>query len=390
MERCRGPYDQRPVHKPEKRGKTIAIVLIIRTGTGAGRRIEVEGPMTIGREAADITIEDPEISRRHAEVRPAGGGLEVEDLGSTNGTFINEDRIGSATALAGGDTLRVGQAELQLESAPVAGGTVVAGAPAGGTAISQSPSPQEPSAPSGAATQAWQPAPEAETPTAAQPAAGYTPPPASSQPPSEYTPPPAPLRPEGGGYSPPQGGYTPPPAQGAAYTPPPAQQGYSPPQAQQPYQSGAPSYQSGPPSYGGAPASKSGGSKTPLIIGLVVALLAITAIVLFVFPGVLKTSDEDTVREAVESFGQVIDDPEAFCDLFTQRFLEEQAGTTGDAARDACIEDVETTGEEPVEIQITSVDVQGDNATVEAEAEGETGTFQLENQDGEWLIDSVE
>lgn len=377
----------RPAGKPKKRGETIAIVLIIRTGTGAGRRIEVEGPMTIGREAADITIEDPEISRRHAEVRPAGGGLEVEDLGSTNGTFVNEDRIGAATALAAGDTLRVGQAELELESAPVAGGTVIAGAPVGGTAISQAPPPQEPSAPAEPAeaeTQAWQPAPAAETPTVAQPAAGYTPPPATSPP-----------QPADGGYSPPQGGYTPPPAQGAAYTPPPAQQGYSPPQAPPPYQSGAPSYQSGPPSYGGAPASKSGGSKAPLIIGLVVALLAITAIVLFVFPGVLKSSDEDAVREVVVSFGQVIDEPEAFCALFTQRFIDEANaavgdGATGEAAVQACVDSTAANPQEPTEVTINSVDIQGDNATVEAEAEGESATFQLEKQDGEWLIDSVE
>ena len=331
--------------------------------------------MTIGREEADITIEDQEISRHHAEVRPAGGGLEIEDMGSTNGTFVNETRVSSATPLQPGDTLRVGQVELQMESSPASGGTMVAG----GTAISQSPPPASESPADESETQGWQPAPESpadvETqawepapsgPSASEPAAGHTPPPAA---------------------------YTPPPA---AYTPPPAQQPYTPPQSPPTY-SAPPSYGSGPPGpgYGGGPASsKPGSNKLPLIIGAVVALLAIVAIVLFVFPGVLKPSDEDKIRDVVATFGEEFGNGDALCELFTDRFLEEQFGETGDAATEACAEQVDSQDQDAIDITITSVDVQGERATVEADVDtGETtepGTMELENVDGEWLVDAVE
>ena len=360
--------------RTQEKGTVIAKALTIKSGSAAGRRIEVEGPQTIGREEADITIEDPEISRHHAEVRVSGDDLEVEDLGSTNGTFVNGNRISSATTLSPGDTVRVGQTEFQVEASSSAGGTVVA--PTGGTAISQSPAAS--SEPAEEETQAWEPAPTGGDAAASEPPAAYIPPAASSPPPAAA------------GYTPPPGDYTPPSQTGGApYTPPVAQGGYQPPPQQSPpsYQ-GSPSYQSGPGSYGG-PAKSGGGSKLPLIIGAIVLLLALAAVALFVWPGFLKANDEEKVREVVTAFGEEIDDPEAFCALFTQRFLEETSGETGSAAVDACETDVEAQGQEPIEVTINSVDVQGESATVEASAEGESGTFELVNEDGEWLIDST-
>ena len=349
--------------------------------------------MTIGREEADISIEDPEISRRHAEVRPAGDGIEVEDLGSTNGTFVNGSKIDSPTALSGGDTVRVGQAEIQVEPAPSAGGTVVA--PSGGTAISKSPPPSDQgSAPdaSDEETQAWQPAPKSDSPTVSEPAA-YQPPPAS-----DYTPPPAAgyTPPQAPGYTPPPGDYTPPSQTGGApYTPPVADQGYSPPQGPPAYQPG-PSYGTGPQSSYGAPGSAKGGgrSKAPLVIGALVLLLALAAVALFVWPGLLKPSDEDEVRDVAVAFGEAIGDPDVFCHLMTQQFLEEQSGLTGEEAVQACEDNVAASDEEPAEITVTNINVQGERATADVSVETpegtETGTMEFENQDGEWLIDSVE
>ena len=71
----------------------------------------------IGREGVAVTIDDPELSRRHAAVRPIEGGFEVEDLGSLNGTFVNGRRIEGPTRLSGGDTIKVGQNVLELEAA---------------------------------------------------------------------------------------------------------------------------------------------------------------------------------------------------------------------------------------------------------------------------------
>jgi predicted component of type VI protein secretion system len=51
---------------------------------------------------------DSEVSRRHAEIRTSDGSLGIEDLGSTNGTFVNERRITGLTVLSHGDTVRLG------------------------------------------------------------------------------------------------------------------------------------------------------------------------------------------------------------------------------------------------------------------------------------------
>jgi class 3 adenylate cyclase len=99
-------------------------------GPLAGRRIAVEAQLLIGREAADVTIEDPLVSRRHALVRPAGRGVEIEDLGSLNGTWVNGERVVGTTQLAAGDVVHIGGAVLTVEEEP---------APTRGTVLGPSP-----------------------------------------------------------------------------------------------------------------------------------------------------------------------------------------------------------------------------------------------------------
>ena len=70
--------------------------------------MDVEGELTIGRDGADLEIDDPKISRRHAKFRSVDGGLEVEDLGSTNGTFVAGQRIEGTVRLKNGDSVRLG------------------------------------------------------------------------------------------------------------------------------------------------------------------------------------------------------------------------------------------------------------------------------------------
>jgi predicted component of type VI protein secretion system len=103
--------------------------LVFKEGPLAGRRVEVETELVVGREDASMTIDDEEISRRHAVIRPGNEGIEIEDLGSTNGTYVNGVRIESATRLVGGDMVKLGQSVLQVEAARGAA-TVVAPAPA--------------------------------------------------------------------------------------------------------------------------------------------------------------------------------------------------------------------------------------------------------------------
>lgn len=117
--------------------------------------------------------------------------------------------------------------------------------------------------------------------------------------------------------------------------------------------------------------------------------MALAAVALFVWPGLLKTSDEDKIRAAAAAFGAEINDPDAFCALLTPRLIDEQFGGISE-----CQAQVEAEGEEPADVTVTSVDIQGESATAEVEAdtpEGtETATIQFEKQDGEWLIDTIE
>jgi pSer/pThr/pTyr-binding forkhead associated (FHA) protein len=84
--------------------------LVIHEGAGAGREHPVHGELILGREhpSADVVIPDPGVSRRHARVLPHDGTVVVEDLGSSNGTYLNGHRITGPVELAAGDELQLG------------------------------------------------------------------------------------------------------------------------------------------------------------------------------------------------------------------------------------------------------------------------------------------
>jgi pSer/pThr/pTyr-binding forkhead associated (FHA) protein len=71
---------------------------------------------TIGRAECDVELNDPDVSRRHAVVRQVDAGLAVEDLGSTNGTFVNGVRVEGIVELSAGDQVRFGNTVWRLES----------------------------------------------------------------------------------------------------------------------------------------------------------------------------------------------------------------------------------------------------------------------------------
>jgi pSer/pThr/pTyr-binding forkhead associated (FHA) protein len=107
----------------------MTAVLVVTKGPMAGQRLNLQGELVIGREGVAVTIEDSELSRRHAAVRQVTGGYEVEDLGSLNGTFVNGQRITAPTQVAGGDSIKVGQTVMELEAAQ-APATMISAAPA--------------------------------------------------------------------------------------------------------------------------------------------------------------------------------------------------------------------------------------------------------------------
>jgi ABC-2 type transport system ATP-binding protein len=95
---------------------TIAFV----SGQQAGNEVPVGQQIVVGRDpgAADVVLDqDAEISRRHAAFSPAGAGLTVQDLGSTNGTLVNGERIAGTVALRTGDRIDVGSTAIDVRLA---------------------------------------------------------------------------------------------------------------------------------------------------------------------------------------------------------------------------------------------------------------------------------
>ena len=89
--------------------------LRITSGPGQGQSIECDRELVIGREGADVSVDDNEMSRRHVAIRPGPTGVQVEDLGSLNGTFVNEKRIDGIVTLTASATLRTGRTRFELE-----------------------------------------------------------------------------------------------------------------------------------------------------------------------------------------------------------------------------------------------------------------------------------
>jgi hypothetical protein len=120
-----------------------------------GREHHLTPGAVIGREGCDIVLADPRVSRRHATLHLLDSGPAIEDLGSSNGTFVNELRITGVMALAPGDRVRLGNTVLRF-------GTVAA-SPA------PPPPPPPPSAPPPAPTPPPPPAPAPAAPLPFEP-----------------------------------------------------------------------------------------------------------------------------------------------------------------------------------------------------------------------------
>ena len=92
-------------------------VVLAGPGHRPGTTVEVSKPSVVGRDRdSAIRLDGDEFaSAHHARIDPRPDGVRVEDLGSTNGTFVNGERLVSERVLQPGDVLRVGETELRLE-----------------------------------------------------------------------------------------------------------------------------------------------------------------------------------------------------------------------------------------------------------------------------------
>ena len=109
-----GPSDNASIRLGDVRGHGV---LVIRSGDMTGSRFTLSKDLTlIGRQPeSDILLDDITVSRRHAEVIKTASALIVRDLGSLNGTYVNQTRV-DEFALKHGDELQVGKFRMVLFS----------------------------------------------------------------------------------------------------------------------------------------------------------------------------------------------------------------------------------------------------------------------------------
>ncbi|MDQ6909317.1 MAG: FHA domain-containing protein [Actinomycetota bacterium] len=113
------PVPQVPRRAPSKRssrgGKNGSKLRIVEPSDRRGQTYELGDELTLGRATGcQVTIEDNYVSQLHARVFRREGQLYIEDLGSTNGTYLNRKKVTAPIAVRRGDRLQVGRTVLEL------------------------------------------------------------------------------------------------------------------------------------------------------------------------------------------------------------------------------------------------------------------------------------
>ena len=106
-----------PPPKRTKRPRGEPRGLVVTQGSQTGQSAALaDGVILIGRGAdCQIILDDDYVSTRHARVVSGENGIYVEDLGSTNGSYVNGQRITAPTTITMSDTVRIGKTILKLE-----------------------------------------------------------------------------------------------------------------------------------------------------------------------------------------------------------------------------------------------------------------------------------
>jgi FHA domain len=101
-------------------GRSFLLVVQRSPSLGEGDEFQLNSaPLTVGRGGQNdlVLTGDDFASSRHARIEVRGDGVWVQDLESTNGTFVNGSRIAGAQRVDAGDVLRVGETDLRVEAA---------------------------------------------------------------------------------------------------------------------------------------------------------------------------------------------------------------------------------------------------------------------------------
>lgn len=91
------------------------LVILESPGEQKGKFFELGGTVIIGRDdSCDIILDDLAASQRHARISKQRNSYLIEDLGSSNGTFLNNESIGKPASIKPGDRIQIGQTLLEL------------------------------------------------------------------------------------------------------------------------------------------------------------------------------------------------------------------------------------------------------------------------------------
>jgi len=107
----------RPVPRtggPGRPSRRLPRELVV-TDEGGRRTVPLKDSLTVGRAATcDVVVRDTYVSNVHARIFQRDGAWWLEDLGSTNGTWMNRTRVATPTAIGPGDEVKLGKATLEL------------------------------------------------------------------------------------------------------------------------------------------------------------------------------------------------------------------------------------------------------------------------------------
>jgi pSer/pThr/pTyr-binding forkhead associated (FHA) protein len=100
-----------------RKGKSPGSVVVLDDKGRKAKTIRLAGAIQIGRaDACHIKLPDTYVSQFHARIFPEDGSWFVEDLGSTNGTFLNQRKVAAPSEVRAGDRVRIGTTTLELRS----------------------------------------------------------------------------------------------------------------------------------------------------------------------------------------------------------------------------------------------------------------------------------
>lgn len=99
-------------------GRSVPRALIVTAGALAGTRIALDGrPIMLGRaDDSTLVLDDDYASTRHARISQSGDDWYVEDLGSTNGTYLDRNKVSGPTRVPLGAPIRIGKTVIELRS----------------------------------------------------------------------------------------------------------------------------------------------------------------------------------------------------------------------------------------------------------------------------------